>query len=201
MFFLLKNILISFYKNPESHAITVSAQSPKLYHLNLIWYSSSNIGPLGSSIRELRSKFSVYHISSTQQSWERQRIIATHTLQKGRRQESHGSHWAMAILQSSQVHISSFLIRVQLYCLEKILQSSCLCSLGSVVLLSESSFLFHKKWLVFAVEWFFSIHFLPIVVQGSKDLLFCMVSVPLSPRRYDFLKNCVFNELIYNSFY
>lgn len=96
--------------------------------------------------------------------------------------------------QSSRARTARSLIRAQLYDQGRVLQGSCLCSPGALILLSESSSLFGKKRPVFAAEWFFSTYFLLIVVQGSKDL-----SVPL--RGYNSFKSFVgfSNELVNNS--
>ena len=64
------------------------------------------------------------------------------------------------------------------------------------------AFFFPMKCLVFAVEWFFSICFLPKVMGIQSSLSFCIVSIPLNPRRSNSFKVLwVFNELIYNPVY
>lgn len=50
----LKDVLIPFHKIPESHAIMVSARSPKLHHLGQIWVKLLNNVPQDLKTCELR---------------------------------------------------------------------------------------------------------------------------------------------------
>ena len=64
-------------------------------------------------------------------------------IQKGSKLEAHNSHWSIAILKSSGVHVTSSLISPGS-------GSPCLLALlsGFLAASSESSFIFHKKWRV-----------------------------------------------------
>lgn len=111
-------------------------------------------------------------------------------------QEVHNRPWAIAVIKPIQAHSSRPFIKTQSKFLGVVFHGFGLCLWFQSL---SHPFIFHEKWPVFATKQLLSL--LPACKRlGSKGLfMFCTISVPFSPTRYNFLRN--FMGLLHSNLY